>query len=265
MRFKPKMGFVKIYRDMLNQEPFKHRPDIFLFYVYLVSKISFGNDTIEIKCEELAKVFGKNRATIANWLKELKSVQLIDIKTNNRFTSITLIPVELIDDDQNATSHQIDISVTSKPLEPALILSSGPSKNIEDKNKEELHNALLSEQKSLDEELSKKDSIPYKEILDHLNTLSGKSFRLSEGNKRWIKARWNEGYKLEDFKKVNEKKVKAWKGGDMEKYLRPETLYGNKFDGYLNEDNDDISFKIELPEYVPKEEFSLDEPWLTEE
>lgn len=30
-------------------------------------------------------------------------------------------------------------------------------------------------------------------------------------------------------------KVAEWKGTDMEKFLRPETLFGNKFEGYLNQ------------------------------
>ena len=40
---------------------------------------------------------------------------------------------------------------------------------------------------------------------------------------------------LDDFKKVIDKKCAEWKGTDQEKYLRPETLFGNKFEGYLNQ------------------------------
>ena len=48
-------------------------------------------------------------------------------------------------------------------------------------------------------------------------------------------ARLNEGYSLDDFKQVIEKKVNEWKGTEMEKYLRPETLFGTKFENYLNQ------------------------------
>jgi len=44
----------------------------------------------------------------------------------------------------------------------------------------------------------------------------------------------NDGYKLEDFQTVISKKCAEWKGTDMEKYLRPETLFGTKFESYLN-------------------------------
>ncbi len=46
----------------------------------------------------------------------------------------------------------------------------------------------------------------------------------------------SEGFTVENFITVNEKKVKQWLHDPaMSKYLRPETLYGKKFDGYLNE------------------------------
>ena len=55
-------------------------------------------------------------------------------------------------------------------------------------------------------------------------------------NQNLIKARMSEGFTAENFITVNEKKVKQWLHDPaMSKYLRPETLYGKKFDGYLNE------------------------------
>ena len=55
-------------------------------------------------------------------------------------------------------------------------------------------------------------------------------------NQNLIKARMSEGFTVENFITVNEKKVKQWLHDPaMSKYLRPETLYGKKFDGYLNE------------------------------
>lgn len=49
-----------------------------------------------------------------------------------------------------------------------------------------------------------------------------------------IRARMAEGFTEADFRTVIEKKCAEWKGTDMEKYLRPETLFGTKFEGYLN-------------------------------
>ncbi len=50
-----------------------------------------------------------------------------------------------------------------------------------------------------------------------------------------IKAREKEGFTIEDFKTVITKKANEWKGTAYEKYLRPETLFGTKFEGYLNQ------------------------------
>ena len=82
------------------------------------------------------------------------------------------------------------------------------------------------------------DNIPYKEIIDYLNSKTGKKYRDNvQKNKSLIKARWSEGYQLEDFKQVIDNMVKDWSGTKYAKYLRPETLFGTKFDGYLNQGN----------------------------
>ncbi|CCF28059.1 Putative uncharacterized protein [Leuconostoc citreum LBAE E16] len=80
------------------------------------------------------------------------------------------------------------------------------------------------------------DHVPYKEIVDYLNEKTGSKYRSSGSKtKSLIKARANEGFNLDDFKTVIEKKAKEWSGTDMEKYLRPETLFSTKFEGYLNQ------------------------------
>lgn len=84
------------------------------------------------------------------------------------------------------------------------------------------------------------DVIPYSEIISYLNEKTGRSFRTTEAHKRFIKARWNENYKLDDFKKVVDNKVADWTGKTIngqpaEKYLQPSTLFGTKFDNYLNQ------------------------------
>ena len=84
------------------------------------------------------------------------------------------------------------------------------------------------------------DVIPYSEILEYLNKKTGRSFRNVEANKKLIKARWNEGYKLEDKKTVVDNMVSNWSGKmfngvPAENYLQPKTLFSNKFDSYLNQ------------------------------
>ena len=79
------------------------------------------------------------------------------------------------------------------------------------------------------------DSIPYKEIIDYLNEKANRQYRNVGANKKLIRARFNEGYTLEDFKTVIDKKVNEWTNTKWEKYLQPSTLFGTKFDQYLNQ------------------------------
>lgn len=75
-----------------------------------------------------------------------------------------------------------------------------------------------------------------KTVIDYLNQKNGTSYRASsKKNKSLINARFSEGYSVDDFKKVIDIKSNDWIGTDMAKFFRPETLFGNKFDGYLNQ------------------------------
>ena len=80
-------------------------------------------------------------------------------------------------------------------------------------------------------------NIPYKDIIDYLNFKAGTNYRSNTNKtKSLIKARFNEGFTLEEFKIVIDKKCIEWLNNkDMSKYLRPETLFGTKFEGYLNQ------------------------------
>ena len=94
-----------------------------------------------------------------------------------------------------------------------------------------------------------KDSTPYQEIVEYLNKTAGTNYRAtSKKTKELIKARINEGYTLEDFKIVIEKKTRDWiNDNKMKGYLRPETLFGTKFEGYLNQPVKELTTKDLTP------------------
>jgi len=76
----------------------------------------------------------------------------------------------------------------------------------------------------------------YSEAVDYLNEKAGTKYKSSSKNTtKHIKARINDGYTLEDFKSVIDKKCSEWLNTDMEKYLCPDTLFGSKFEKYLNQ------------------------------
>jgi uncharacterized phage protein (TIGR02220 family) len=70
-------------------------------------------------------------------------------------------------------------------------------------------------------------------ILTHLNAVCLSSYRPGKKTISLIKARLAEGFTFDDFKRVIDFKNEQWKNSEMANYLRPETLFGNKFEGYL--------------------------------
>lgn len=88
-----------------------------------------------------------------------------------------------------------------------------------------------------EEEESKNNNKYIVDIVDHLNKKTGKNFKAnSKKTKSFINARLKEGFTVKDFKKVINIKTHEWKNDKkMEQYLRPETLFGNKFESYLNQ------------------------------
>ena len=77
------------------------------------------------------------------------------------------------------------------------------------------------------------------DIVCHLNERTGKSFKsTSRKTCNLIRARYNEGFNKEDHFKVIDNQSKKWlQDPDMMEYLRPETLFGTKFEGYLQNGN----------------------------
>jgi uncharacterized phage protein (TIGR02220 family) len=90
-----------------------------------------------------------------------------------------------------------------------------------------------------------------KDIIEYLNTKLGTKYKSNaECINKHINARLNEGFTLEDFKTVIDKKYDEWAGTEMDKFLRPETLFGTKFQQYLNQR---VVPKTEKPAEKPKQ------------
>ena len=78
----------------------------------------------------------------------------------------------------------------------------------------------------------------YNIVVDYLNIKAGTSYRAkSKDTQRHINARLTDGFTVDDFKTVIDKKCAEWKGTEFEQYLRPSTLFGTKFENYLNSKN----------------------------
>lgn len=97
------------------------------------------------------------------------------------------------------------------------------------------------------------------EIVSYLNECAGTNYKPStKATQRHITARLNEGFRIEDFKSVIYSKAVEWRDTDMAKYLRPETLFGSKFESYLNACNTkgQAEQKAQADEYAGYQEFT---------
>lgn len=75
----------------------------------------------------------------------------------------------------------------------------------------------------------------YIAVCDYLNAKTGQHFRSSSKvTQQHINARLSEGFTLDDFKRVIDNMCADWMNTEWEKYLRPSTLFGSKFENYLN-------------------------------
>ena len=77
--------------------------------------------------------------------------------------------------------------------------------------------------------------IPYAEIVALLNAVTGRSYKpATPTTQKHIRARWAEGFRLPEFEAVIRDRFTRW-GSDpnQAQYLRPETLFGTKFESYL--------------------------------
>ena len=88
----------------------------------------------------------------------------------------------------------------------------------------------------IETEIVTKNEMIYKNIIDYLNLRLGTNYKSSSAKtKALIDARLNEGFTEDDFKVVIDKKYDEWHDSEMAQYLRPETLFSNKFESYLNQ------------------------------
>lgn len=200
------------------------------------------NDKIPYTDKMLATIFRMNESTVKLALNAFEQFKMIEI-----VEGIITIP--------NWNKHQTLDAYERKKERDRLYQEERRAKQralIEkssDKSSERTSYVAVSDiDKEEDKEKDNNIYVPYKEIITYLNEKTGKKLRWDvKSNQKEIKARFNEGYTLDDFKTVIDKKYHEWgrkptkeelqRGvNDMRIYLRPKTLFGSNFDVYLNQE-----------------------------
>lgn len=260
------INWIKIRIDMFDDEKIKiiqSMPEgdailvIWIRLIALAGKSNAGGcvlvtETIPYTDEMLSVIFSKSLTTVRLALNTFEQFHMIERTTQGIFLvnfrkHQNVEGLEKIRE-QNRLRKQRERekkALQNTPL-PALpepdsvtchVTVTEESRDITQQSKNKRKNKDL-------KDINKKDivgqgptSCPNKEIIDYLNAKAGTSYRhTSKDTQKHISARFAEGYTLEDFKNVIDKKVGEWKTDPkMVAFIRPSTLFGTKFEGYLNQ------------------------------
>lgn len=189
------------------------------------------NDRIPYNSEMLASVTGHQVGTIKQALSIFKDLGLIDVLENGAIYMLDI---------QNFIGRGSSEADRKRAYRQRIEIDRTNVRQISDKTPPEIE-IEIEKELEIDNKncrLSDKSSTVISEIIDYLNQKTGKHFRKSIANTtRAINARIKEGFTVDDFKSVIDKKVIEWGKDDrMKQYLRPQTLFGTKFESYLNQD-----------------------------
>lgn len=194
------------------------------------------NDKIAYNEDMLSTIFRRDKNTVKLALDTFENFGMIErieevitIPNWNKHQTLDSYELKKIRDRQYQTQRR---EKQRKLIEKSSDKSSDKKRLIAQPSDEEsLPVAFSEEEREIDIE---KDNI-YKYIVGYLNEKTGKAFKdVNQKTRSHINARLKEGYTVEDFKKVIDIKVAEWKGTQQDMYLRPETLFGTKFESYLN-------------------------------
>lgn len=227
-------GYIKLHRKMVNWEWYTDINTKTLFIHCLIMAnhkptkwrgYDVGIGEFITSLSKLSTQTGLSIQQVRTSLDKLKSTQDITQYQHSKFTMLKVLNYamhqgkeELENDISNTISTQ---NVTTNQHQ---VNTQDNTKVTTNKNDKNLKN-------------DKNDKKEIKEVVDYLNNVIGTSYRYtSNKTQSLINARLNEGFTYEDFVTVIDKKSNQWIGDEkMSKFLRPETLFSNKFESYLNE------------------------------
>ena len=212
-------GWISIHRQLQSHWLWDDKPfskgqawiDLLMLANHADKKIMLGNELIEVQAGsfitseyKLMERWGWSKTKVRSFLDMLQKDQMIVKKTDRKKTTIIIEKYGFFQDSETTERPQKNYKKTTER----------PQKN---PNNNENKNNI------------------YSLIVDYLNQKTGQKYKHStKKTQTCIHARLAEGFTEEDFRTVIDKKCTEWIGTEWEKYLRPETLFGTKFESYLN-------------------------------
>ena len=228
-------GFVKIYRSLLNWEWYDDvvTKTVFLHLLLTVSIDDQKWHGIVVKrgsrVSSYAKLAEETKLSVQQIRTAINHLESTGELTRSKHAKFTVFAINNYDEYQQVTGKS---TVNQQGANRVTTRYQQQYK----KDKKDKNNIYIAENPDFEAAKSKKpDTKPYQEIVDYLNQKAGTSYSSnSKTTQANIRARLAEGYTVDDFKRVIDNKCTDWIGTQWEEYLRPSTLFGTKFENYLN-------------------------------
>lgn len=195
-----------------------------IVYIYLC-RCGNNGKSIFPSYSAIAKKCGISRSAAIEIIEILKNNNIIFKKKRERGTSNIYVLNGLQQLQETNDKLVCQANPNSTPGIPEVVRQANPNSTPGELNKE------LTIKNNFKKEL-------YINIVNYLNEKTNKNYKATtKKTQSLIQARLSEGFTEEEFRKVIDNKVVEWTNTQWEKYLRPETLFGTKFEGYLNQNN----------------------------
>lgn len=231
-------GYIKLYRSFLQWEwhDNEYMLTVFLHCLLLANwKDKKWHGTVVKRgsfitsYSNLAKTCGIALNTCRNCCMKLQKTGELTVTTTNKYTMITVNNYDRFQVENGFDVHPVNIKMDN--------------------------NMYTTEEYK---EVKKKEVIY---IVRFLNEHTGSHYRVTNRTTHLIQSLFEEGFTTEDITTVILNKCAEWKGTEYEKYLRPATLFGNKFESYLNQTQTvSLPFGGSLPDWYTSEPVRNTEP-----
>ena len=215
-------GWIPVHRQLQEHWLWADKPfskgqawiDMLMLANHDDKRFLLGNELVEVKAGsfitsevKLAERWGWSKTKVRAFLNLLQNDSMIVKKSDRKKTTIIV---------ENYSTYAL-YETTEEPQKNCEKTAKEPRKNTNNNDNND------------------KQIYIYNVIVDYLNKKAHTSYKhTTKKTKEVIHARLAEGFTVDDFKTVVDKKCAEWMGTEFEQYLRPATLFGTKFESYLN-------------------------------
>lgn len=176
-----------------------------------------------------ARLYKVSPQAISKWIKSLEKYKYITITYEKEGKLIVKRAIEMVSTDIDRVSTIVERGINCS-LE-------GYQQEIKENNTS-INNTSINNKEIYKESWECEEYVKHltKALIEYLNEKVERSFKpTNEKTISLIRARLRDGFREKDFLDVIETKCEEWLDTEMEKYLRPETLFGTKFENYVNQ------------------------------